>query len=290
MGSACLKGWLASDQGNAKTLSSDSFVCVVPTDEHREELRREFGVECVKSISDIESSQSFDLVLLAVKPQVLPEVLEELAESPVLKKRVEEAGCSSEAGPCESAINDRPSTPVVLSIAAGISTKDIEDSLPEGMHVVRAMPNMPLQVRHGATAVCSGRSATDDEVDAINGLFSSLGTSCVVEEDQIDAVCAISGGGPAYVAYMIEALRDAGAKLGLEPSLAEMLAFETLGGTYEAMKLQGTAPEKMRESVCSPGGTTLAALASLDSSGFVQMYGDAMDAAVRRAKELRERK
>ncbi len=122
----------------------------------------------------------------------------------------------------------------------------------------------------------------------MNELFSALGTSHVVDEAQIDAVCAISGGGPAYVAYMVESLRDAGVSCGLSSELAEDLALQTVGGTYTTMAASHMSPEKMREAVCSPGGTTLAAIGALDAAGFKPMFKDAVEAAIDRACELRE--
>ena len=269
MGGACLSGWLKSEDGIATNLSKESFVVVSPFEEDRKRVESVYGVEFVSSPKDLTSDSPIDLILLSVKPQVLPSVLEDLAESGVL----------------DSASGQNP---IVLSIAAGISTDSIEQALPEGVHVVRAMPNMPLQVCHGATAICGGANATSSDVDTVNQLFCALGTSSEVDESLIDAVCAISGGGPAYVAYMIESLRDAGAELGLDKSLAESLALETVGGTYESMRAKDVSPEDMRKSVCSPGGTTLAALAELDAAGFKPMFASAMEAAVKRAAELRE--
>lgn len=269
MGGACLSGWLKSEDGIAANLTEESFVVVSPFEEDRQRIQSEYGVKCVSSPKELSSEPPIDLILLAVKPQVLPSVLEELAESGIL-----------------GSVNEQ--SPIVLSIAAGISTDSIEKALPQGVHVVRAMPNMPLQVCHGATAICGGANATPSEVDIVNQLFCALGTSSEVDESLIDAVCAISGGGPAYVAYMIESLRDAGVALGLEKSLAESLALETVGGTYESMCAKEVSPEDMRKSVCSPGGTTLAALAELDAAGFKPMFANAMDAAVKRAAELRE--
>lgn len=272
MGGACLSGWLSSDDGIAASLSQDAFVVVSPDEPHREQIEARYGVECLASAKDLKREPSIDMVLLAVKPQVLPSVLEELAQSELF----------------DPSLGGPDAMPLVLSIAAGISTEDIEAALPNGVHVVRAMPNMPLQVRHGATAVCGGANASDAEVEAVNQLFGALGSSSVADESLIDAVCAISGGGPAYVAYMVEALRDAGVALGLDAELAESLALETVGGTYESMVEKGLSPEEMRKSVCSPGGTTLAALSELDSAGFKAMFDRAMKAAVDRAAVLRK--
>ena len=138
----------------------------------------------------------------------------------------------------------------------------------------------------GASVVAGGRNAGEEDVRLVNDLFDALGMSRVVPEDQIDAVGAISGSGPAYVAYMVEALRDAGVRAGLDAGLAESLALETVGGTYAAMKAQGSTPEEMRISVCSPKGTTLAALAAMDEAGFKEVFESGVQAAICRSIEL----
>ncbi len=275
MGGACLSGWLSSDSGIASGLSSENFLVVSHLDEHRSQIESKYGVQCVSSLSQIDATSSIEMVLLAVKPQVLPEILHQLAKAPFMK--------ASQDG-----IEANSREIIVLSIAAGISTEVIEEALTAGTHVVRAMPNMPLQVKHGATCVCGGRFASKDDLELVNQLFSALGSSHIVDESLIDAVCAISGGGPAYVAYMIEALRDAGVSFGLDRDLAENLALETVGGTYDSIVKKGLSPEDLRKSVCSPGGTTLAALSELDKAGFASIFHSAVKAAVDRAAELKE--
>ena len=262
MGEAILTGWLDSDRPPADALDKGSFAVVEPSEDRREQLSGKYGVQAVASAAELSSLGPFDIVLLAVKPQVMDSVLPEVASS-----------CAS-------------SNPLYVTIAAGIPTSKYEAALGEGVHVVRVMPNMPLQVGKGASVVAGGKNATEEEVELVNGLFDALGVSYVVPESQIDAVGAISGSGPAYVAYMIEALRDAGVDAGLDAKLAESLALETVGGTYAAMVAEGLSPEEMRISVCSPKGTTLAALAAMDADGFKQVFKDGVDAAIQRSKEL----
>lgn len=256
MGEAMLSGWLASDVAPAGALAGENFVVVEPTEAKAARLAHQYGVEVATAPSD---PQGFDMIVLAVKPQVMPAVLEEIGEVDGL----------------------------VTTIAAGIPTDVYERALGPSARVVRVMPNMPLQVGMGASVVSKGASATDADAELVRSLFAALGTAQIVPEEQIDAVCAISGGGPAYVAYMVEALRDAGVALGLDASLSESLALQTIGGTWRAMVASNTSPEDMRASVCSPGGTTLAALAVMDDCGFKEMFSAAMRAAVERAAELR---
>lgn len=262
MGGAALNGWLRSSKAPADALEASSFVVVSPREEHRAEIEDAYGVATVADVSQLRGLGPFDAVVLAVKPQVMGGVLEGLADV-----------CGADL-------------PLVVTIAAGIPTSRYEAALGHGVRVVRVMPNMPLQVGMGASVVAGGSNASDEDVRLVNDLFDALGMSRVVPEDQIDAVGAISGSGPAYVAYMVEALRDAGVRAGLDAGLAESLALETVGGTYAAMKAQGSSPEEMRISVCSPKGTTLAALAAMDDAGFKEVFESGVQAAIRRSIEL----
>lgn len=262
MGEAVLSGWIDSPKPPADALSASSFAVVSPREEHRAQLRDAYGVQVAGCVADAAALGSFDMIVLAVKPQVMPEVLGDVA--------------TAFAG----------AMPLVVTLAAGIPTSRYEQALGEGARVVRVMPNMPLQVGMGATVVAGGAQASDDEVRLVNDLFDALGVSYVVPESQIDAVGAISGSGPAYVAYMVEALRDAGVAAGLDAQLAESLALETVGGTYAAMKGKGFTPEEMRVSVCSPKGTTLAALTAMDEAGFKPLFASGVNAAIRRSEEL----
>lgn len=263
MGEAILGGWIAQTAGPAAKLGSESFVVANPGLARREYLGERYGVACVADAGEIERA---DIVVLAVKPQVMMGVLEAMCEK------------AAYAGGAQG--------PLFVSIAAGLATSRLEEALPEGSRVVRTMPNTPLLVGAGATAVCGGAHASAQDVELVRGLFACLGVAVVVDECDIDAVCAVSGSGPAYVAAMIEALRDAAAVHGLDARLAEQLALQTALGTAQLIAQTGVAPEEARQAVCSPGGTTLAALAAMDEAGFAHVFAAGVDAAVRRSKEL----
>lgn len=264
MGQAILHGWLGlKDGGDALSVSfvpSDFFV-VEHTDEKCQQLTCEYGVEAATDIPDL---NGFDMVVLAVKPQVIDGVLDVISRQ----------GCFVGSG-----------SPLFVSIAAGVPTEKISGSL-NGARVVRVMPNTPLQVGEGATVVAAGAQASEEDVVLVRDLFGALGFASIVDEDQIDAACALSGGGPAYVARMVEALRDAGIESGLEPELAEHLAEYTFFGTCKLMQVSGQTPEETRVAVCSPGGTTLAALGAMHDAGFEDSISSGIRAAVLRAKEL----
>lgn len=263
MGEAIMGGWIASSSVPADALDAGSFVVANPGQERRDLLAARYGVACVSDARDIDGA---DLVVLAVKPQVMMGVLESIADLPAY-------GGGSEG-------------PLFVSIAAGLSTERLEAALPAGARLVRVMPNTPLLVGAGATTVTGGAQASEQDVALVHDLFACLGAAFVVDEDAMDATGAVSGSGPAYVAAMIEALRDAGAKQGLDPALAEALAQQTVLGTALLMKETGDDPATTRKAVCSPGGSTLAALAAMDEAGFAHVFDAGVDAAVRRSKEL----
>ena len=265
MGEAILKGWLASTFAPAARIEPADVVVVEPGEERRAFLSAEHGVTCVADASLIESGQT-DVVVLSVKPQVMMNVLETVSANP--------------------AFSGGADGPLFISIAAGIPTTRLEAALPQDAHVVRVMPNMPLSIGAGASGVCKGAQATNDEYDYVVGLFGCLGRAVPVDESDMDIVCALSGSGPAYVAAMIEALRDAAAAQGLDEQLAETLALQTVLGTARLIDETPLSPAVTREAVCSPGGTTLAALDAMYEAGFNDVFQAGVDAAVRRSKEL----
>ena len=263
MGQAIVGGWLAASQGPAASILPEHVVVVNPGAERRDFLARRYGVSCLADARDVDAA---DLVVLAVKPQVMASVLGSLE------------GCGAYGGASAG--------PLYVSIAAGLTTARLESLLPAGARLVRVMPNMPLSIGEGASAVTGGANASQDDVDLVESLFSCLGSAVIVEEHLMDACCAVSGSGPAYVAAMIESLRDAGVAEGLSPEVAEALALQTVFGTARLIKDTGQSPAVVRESICSPGGTTLAALAAMDEAGFDHVFSAGVSAAVRRSKEL----
>lgn len=263
MGEAILSGWLASDEGPARSFDQESFLVLERTPERAHDISCAYSV---RTISDLSEAHDPDMVILAVKPQSFAEVL------PDLRHLFAEA--------------DEEEAPLVVSIAAGIPTADIEEGLGSNARVVRVMPNLPLQVGAGASVVAGGARASQDDVDLVRDLFFALGDAHVVDEDQIDAVCAISGGGPAYFAYLVELLRDAGVEAGLDADLAESLAQMTLYGTGRVLQETEQDATGLRNAVCSPGGTTLAALGAMDEHGIREAVKAGVDGAIARAEEL----
>lgn len=263
MGEAILGGLIACADAPADCLSADNFIVADPGAERRAYLTETYGVACVDDASAVEKA---DLVVLSVKPQVMMAVLQGVCENP--------------------AFAGGPQGPLFVSIAAGLATARIEGALPADSRLVRVMPNTPLLVSEGAAAVCCGANASEAETQLVRDLFGCMGEACIVDESQMDAICAISGSGPAYVAAMIEALRDAGVEQGLDRDLAERMALQTVYGTSALILRTGQTPEQTRINVCSPGGTTLAALDAMQAEGFNQVFAAGVQAAVRRGEEL----
>lgn len=263
MGEAILSGWIAAEEGPAASLASGNFTAVAPSKERRGFLKKRHGVACIEDVSSVSAA---DLVVLSVKPQVMMDVLASVRENGAF------------AGGAEG--------PLFVSIAAGLATASLEEALPPAARLVRVMPNMPLMVGAGAASVTPGSALLEGDLELVRDLFASLGTAVVVSEEEMDATCALSGSGPAYVAAMIEALRDAGVEQGLDPEVAQSLALQTVSGTALLIEETGGDPAAVRESICSPGGTTLAALEAMRVAGFDSVFAAGVSAAVRRSKEL----
>ena len=253
MGEAIAAGLLSSG-----ILSADSVVVAEPVAARREALSAAHGVRCVAEAPDAVAGA--DIVLLAVKPQVIDEVVSSLAQV--------------------------VGTALVVSIAAGISCARLESGLPAGTAVVRVMPNTPALVREGMSVVSGGSEATEEQVDLVRQLFSALGRVVVLDERHQDVATAISGSGPAYVAIVVDALARAGVRHGLSREVAEELALQTVAGTAALIDKTGQHPEQIVDGVASPGGTTIAAVEALEAGGVRAAFAAAVAAAVGRAKEL----
>ncbi|MFA0732698.1 MAG: hypothetical protein LKKZDAJK_001516 [Candidatus Fervidibacter sp.] len=203
-----------------------------------------------------------DIVLLCVKPQVMGEVLADIAPA------------------------TEPYRHCVISIAAGVPIAQIERQLPDGTPVVRVMPNTPAQVLAGASAIALGKHAGELHQQIAHAIFRAVGLVVDVPEKLLDAVTALSGSGPAYVFVFAEALADAGVNLGLPRDIALKLAAQTLLGAAKMLSETGKHPGELKDMVTSPGGTTIAALQVLERCAFRGAVIDAVAAAFQRAKEL----
>lgn len=256
MAGALIRGLLASGAVEpARIRASDVRA------DRREELAREHGIET--SVDNVALVRWADLLVLAVKPQVIDRVLDQIGD---------------DVGP----------DTLVVSIAAGVPIRSIESRLREGVRVVRAMPNTAAIVLAGATGVAPGAHATDEDVQIARQLFDAVGRTVVLDETLIDAVTGLSGSGPAYVMLMIEALADGGVKVGLHRDTALLLAAQTVYGSAKLLLDTGEHPGRLKDMVTSPGGTAIAGLHTLESGGLRRTLIDAVDSATARAIELGE--
>jgi len=175
---------------------------------------------------------------------------------------------------------------LVLSILAGKRLTSLAKVFPNARNIVRCMPNTPAQIGAGITAWCPARPLADEDRATVSVLLDALGKSVEVPEGQIDAVTGLSGSGPAYVFEFAAALRDAGVAAGLAPDVAEKLAVETLLGSSRLLARRGVAPERLRDEVVSPNGTTHAGLLRLTAGGFRELIRQTVLAATARSEEL----
>jgi len=254
MGRAMLNAWIDSgilrpEEVNAIDREPDKLAAIVS----------EFKVDKAASLSDMANSSS--LLVLAVKPQDTADVLSEL---------------SGKLGDSQ----------VLLSIAAGLTLGSIRGQVGEGPSLVRVMPNMAALVRAAASAYATDPGPAGLDTSGIKELLGAIGEVVNVEEKYMNLVTALSGSGPAYFFYLTEALETAAIEQGLPEDVARTLARETLWGAAKTIKETAAEPGELRKAVSSPGGTTLAALSEMDSSGFVEMMARAIEAATRRAAEL----
>jgi pyrroline-5-carboxylate reductase len=174
----------------------------------------------------------------------------------------------------------------VLSVAAGVTTRAIEEAAGGRLRVIRAMPNTPALIGAGASAIAPGSGATDEDMEWAEAVLGAVGVVVRVPEGQLDAVTGLSGSGPAYVFLVAEALAEGGVLNGLPRDTAETLAFQTLAGAARLLAEGDTSPAELRAAVTSPGGTTAAGLAALERNGARAAFLDAVTAATVRSREL----
>ena len=177
-------------------------------------------------------------------------------------------------------------TTIVVSVAAAVSLAQLEAALPAGQPVIRTMPNTPARLGRGVISVSPGTHCSPEQLKQVKAIFKAAGTVVEVPEEQVDAVSAISGSGPAYAFYLAEAMAAAGVELGLDHDLALLLARETVAGAGFMLAEPGADPSALRISVSSPGGTTVRALATFDERGLPAIIAAGARAAADRAAEI----
>lgn len=238
---------------------ADRITATVRRPERIAELEKKPGIRA--TTDNVAAARDADVVVLSVKPQAMSKLTTLIA--PVIDSKK-----------------------LVISIAAGVPIAAIAKRLGKGARVVRVMPNTPALVGLGATAISGGENATPDDLAFVQKMFDLVGITTLVDEQLLDAVTGLSGSGPAYVFLMIEAMSDAGVKVGLSRHVALKLAAQTVLGSAKLLLETGAHPGHLKDQVTSPGGTAIAGLHTLEAGGLRTTLIDAVEAATKRAKEL----
>jgi len=255
MAEAMIRGLL-----RGKVFAPGHVTASAPREERQRELAEKYGIRVT---GDNREAAAQSIVVLSVKPQILGKVLDEITGS----VRAES---------------------LVISIAAGVPVAAIQAKLRSGTRVVRAMPNTPALVDAGATAIARGEHAQESDLEDAKRIFDAVGVTVVLDETLLDAVTGLSGSGPAYVFLILEALSDAGVKVGLSRRTAQLLAAQTLLGSAKLLLETNEQPGKLKDMVTSPGGTAITGLHTLENGGVRTTLMNAVEAATQRSRELGE--
>ncbi len=253
MGEALIKGLIKG------TFPAADVLVAEPVEGRRLQLKERYGIDARPGAAEVVAAS--EVVVLAIKPQIVPQVMPEVAKAFDQGK-------------------------LLISIAAGVTSQTLEDYLPAAARVVRVMPNTPALVGAGAAAICRGRHAGEDDLLTARHLFEAVGIVRVASESQMDAVTGLSGSGPAYVYTVIEAMAAGGVQQGLTMDVALALAAQTVLGAAKLVQESGEHPAVLRDKVCSPGGTTIAAVKALEEKGLRAALMEAVAQAAQRSKEL----
>ncbi len=253
MAEALIKGLLAG------SFPADRIMASEPSDLRRQHLVEEFNIELADS--NFALMEDCDIIVLSIKPQIVGEVLEEVAGAYRNEK-------------------------LIVSILAGVPSASIEKYFQGDPRVVRVMPNTPALVGEGASTICRGRYSSQEDLNVVKQLLESVGLVQLIDERQMDAATGLSGSGPAYIYTVIEALADGGVREGLRRDIAHALAVQTVVGAALMVRETGEHPAILRDQVCSPGGTAIAGVSTLEKNGLRTTLMEAVATSAARSREL----
>jgi pyrroline-5-carboxylate reductase len=257
MGAAIISGLIVS--GSSKP---ENIICTDVRESRLDEIKSEYGVRV--TANNMDAVEASDIIVYAVKPQIMAKVLEETADKLDMSK-------------------------LVISIAAGVPMPAIESCLNKDLRLIRVMPNIAAAVKEAASAIAAGGHATDEDVDLAMEIFNSIGKSVFLKENYLmDAITGLSGSGPAYIFLIVDALADAGVKMGLAREEALFLSTQTVLGAAKLLMETREHPGQLKDKVTSPGGTAIAGLATLEEGGLRTTLIHAVEAATNRSRELGE--
>lgn len=255
MGQALIGGLI-----DTRAAAADRIICADASLSQIAQISDRYGIRAVSDNREI--SRTADLIVLAVKPQILPQVIREIAP-------------------------EMSSAKAIISIAAGVSIATMESLMPAGVRLVRAMPNVCVTVREGITALVPGTWAQPADLALAEALFQAVGrTVRLPHEALMDAVTGLSGSGPAYAFVIMEALADGGVCMGLPRAEALLLAAQTVLGAAKLLLQSGQHPGQLKDLVTSPGGTTIAGLHAIEKGAVRHAMMQAVSAATQRSIEL----
>jgi pyrroline-5-carboxylate reductase len=254
MAEALIRGLVRGNHVPASRITASG-----PRRERLDKLAGSYGI--ATTVDNCAIARSAGVVVLSVKPQILDKVLREIGDQL------------------------QPGA-LLVSVAAGVDTAAIESTVPQGVRVVRAMPNTPALVGAGATAIAAGKHAGEADLATAKAMFDAVGITVVLDETHLDAVTGLSGSGPAYIFLILEALSDAGVKVGLSRRNAQLLAAQTVMGSAKMLLETDEHVGRLKDMVTSPGGTAIAGLHTLEQGGLRTTLINAVETATKRAKEL----
>jgi pyrroline-5-carboxylate reductase len=257
MGTALIDGLILSGAAQA-----ENIICSDASERQLASIAEKYTVKT--TTDNVEVVTAADIVIYAIKPQIMATVLKETADHLDMSK-------------------------LIISIAAGVPLAAIESLLDKDLRLIRVMPNVAVAVREGATAIAAGGHATDEDIQLATAIFDSVGKSIFLKENYLmDAITGLSGSGPAYIFMIVDALADAGVKMGLSRKDALVLSSQTILGAAKLLLETGSHPGQLKDSVTSPGGTAIAGLHTLEKGGLRTTLINAVEAATNRSKELGE--
>ena len=257
MGDALVSGLIVSGSSKPKNI-----ICSDVRKEKLNEIKSRYKVRT--TTNNLKAVSDADIVIYAVKPQLMASVLIETGPKLDMSK-------------------------LVISIAAGVPLAAMESCVEKKMRLIRVMPNIAAAVKEAATAIAAGEHATKEDVELAMEIFNSIGKSIFLEENYLmDAITGLSGSGPAYIFLIVDALADAGVKMGLSRQESLFLAAQTVLGAAKLLIETQEHPGQLKDKVTSPGGTAIAGLATLESGGLRTTLINAVEAATNRSKELGE--
>lgn len=256
MATALIRGLISSGASSAERI-----ICSDIKEAKASALREQFGVEPTTDNRRVVSEA--DIVIYAIKPQIMARILKETA-------------------PCLDM------TKLVVSIAAGVPLAAMESCLKKPLRLIRAMPNVASAVMESATGITAGDHVLDGDLELAKAVFDSIGKTVTVDEYLMDAITGLSGSGPAYIFLIVDAMADAGVKVGLSREDALCLSAQTLLGSAKLLMETHEHPGRLKDSVTSPGGTAIAGLHTLEEGGLRTTLINAVESATRRARELGE--